>query len=60
MGEMAKGFINGFYCEQCGVTLDGEEPGFTRCCTDCAEDPDIKQMYDGRIIESFSFDKTTK
>jgi len=55
MGEIADAMINGLMCEQCGVYLDGEEPGFTRCCTDCAEDPEIAEMYKDRIIESYSF-----
>jgi hypothetical protein len=35
MGEIAELMLNGFYCEQCGGLIDGEEPGYPRLCEDC-------------------------
>lgn len=36
MGEIAEGIINGFWCEICGMMVDGDEPGFPRTCDSCA------------------------
>jgi len=33
MGEMAEMMLNGFFCECCGVYLDGDEPGYPRYCS---------------------------
>lgn len=30
MGEIADAMINGLFCEQCGVVVDGEEPGYPK------------------------------
>ncbi|WP_169736931.1 hypothetical protein [Sporolactobacillus terrae] len=38
MGEIAEMMLNGFYCEQCGCLIDGEETGYPRLCEDCAEE----------------------
>jgi hypothetical protein len=38
MGEIAEMMLNGFYCEQCGSLIDGEEPGYPRKCEDCEKE----------------------
>jgi hypothetical protein len=38
MGEIADAMINGLFCEQCGVFLDGEEPGYPRKCDNCQDE----------------------
>lgn len=35
MGDIADGIINGFWCQECGCLVDGEEPGYPRYCEDC-------------------------
>lgn len=35
MGEIAEMHLDGTLCETCGVFLDGETPGYPRCCEDC-------------------------
>lgn len=35
MGDIAEGMIEGFFCQQCGCVIDGEEPGYPRFCEDC-------------------------
>lgn len=35
MGEIVEATINGFFCEECGQYIDGEEPGHPRVCKDC-------------------------
>jgi hypothetical protein len=52
MGEIADALINGLMCEQCGIYLDGDQPGYPRCCEDCAKaDPVIAEMYKNRIVK---------
>lgn len=43
MGEMAEMMINGALCEHCGSFLDGDEPGYTRLCSDCLKESRRKQ-----------------
>ena len=38
MGENADAILSGLLCEQCGVLIDGEEPGYPRLCDRCHED----------------------
>ena len=53
MGEIAEAIINGLMCEQCGVYLkDLEEPGYPRCCKECAKDPEVAGIYKNRIEDS--------
>lgn len=40
MGDIADGIINGFWCQECGCLVDGEEPGYPRICEDCEEETD--------------------
>ena len=35
MGEYAELRIQGFACEECGMQIDGEEPGYPRKCDEC-------------------------
>lgn len=35
MGDAADALINGFQCQECGEIIDGEEPGYARCCSSC-------------------------
>lgn len=35
MGEAADNLLSGLLCEECGVFIDGEEPGYPRLCEDC-------------------------
>lgn len=37
MGDSADSMVNGLLCEQCGVLIDGEEPGYPRSCSDCCD-----------------------
>lgn len=37
MSEHADMMINGLLCQQCGVLIDGLEPGFPRNCNGCEE-----------------------
>ncbi len=32
--------LDGTLCEQCGEFLDGESPGYPRCCESCEQDGD--------------------
>ena len=32
MGESADSMVNGLLCEQCGVLIDGDEPGYPTLC----------------------------
>jgi len=50
MGEIADMTIDGTRCEQCGIFLDGDSPGYPRICSDCAEDAEIAKDYEGRIV----------
>jgi len=55
MGEIADMMVEGVMCEQCGVWLEGadkdEAPGYPRCCTLCANEPEIAEMYKDRIAD---------
>lgn len=35
MGDIAEMIIMGIMCEQCGVFLEGDAPGFPRRCECC-------------------------
>ena len=35
MGEAAEMILDGTFCEQCGVFIDGEAPGYPRTCEAC-------------------------
>lgn len=35
MGEAADMLLDGTCCEQCGVFLDGDSPGYPRLCGGC-------------------------
>ena len=49
MGEIAEATINGFYCQQCGCFIDGDEPGYPRYCEDCEEENNYhKKKYKRR------------
>jgi hypothetical protein len=43
MGEIAEMMLNGFYCEQCGCLIDGEETGYPRKCEDCEKESKPKK-----------------
>lgn len=38
MGEIAELMLSGFYCEQCGCMIGGDEPGYPRLCEDCEKE----------------------
>lgn len=38
MGDVADMMIEGYLCEQCGMVIDGEEPGYPRKCKECKRD----------------------
>ena len=44
MGEVADMIIDGTLCEDCGVVLDGEAPGFPRCCQQCEQERTISAI----------------
>ena len=44
MREIADAVLNGFLCEQCGVFIDGDEPGYPRLCAACENE---KEKEDG-------------
>lgn len=35
MGEIAEMMIDGVLCEQCGIYIEGEPPGYPRKCDGC-------------------------
>jgi hypothetical protein len=35
MGDQADFILEGGVCEQCGVVIDGESPGYPRTCNGC-------------------------
>ena len=46
MGEIAEAILNGFFCEVCGVVVDGDEPGYPRLCAGCeAEEKEDKRRF---------------
>lgn len=45
MGEIADMFLDGTLCEQCGVFLDGDSPGYTRLCGSCRVDDRAVQYH---------------
>jgi hypothetical protein len=40
MGEMAEAILNGDFCAECGVYIEGESEGVPRYCEDCEEQED--------------------
>lgn len=38
MGDIADMMLDGLLCERCGELIDGEEPGYPRCCEDCEKE----------------------
>lgn len=44
MGEIADMMIEGILCEQCGVFLEGEPPGYPRLCGDCEKDVPVDRV----------------
>lgn len=43
MGEIAELMLSGFYCEQCGSLIDGDESGYPRKCKDCEQESKHKK-----------------
>lgn len=37
MGDAAEMILEGLLCEQCGVLIDGDEPGYPRLCLSCEQ-----------------------
>lgn len=35
MGDAAEMILDGFMCQVCGEMIDGDEPGYPRCCAAC-------------------------
>ena len=35
MGEAAEDILEGMVCEECGVYIEGEAPGYPRKCEGC-------------------------
>ncbi|MGL5717298.1 MAG: hypothetical protein ACRCX2_30075 [Paraclostridium sp.] len=35
MEHIAESMISGLLCEQCGILIDGDVPGYSRLCSDC-------------------------
>lgn len=38
MGEIANMMVDGVLCQQCGVLVDGDVPGYPRYCEDCEKE----------------------
>ncbi|WP_037581447.1 BC1872 family protein [Sporolactobacillus terrae] len=63
MGEIAAMMLSGFYCEQCGCLIDGEETGYPRLCEDCARESKPKRkktknenaVIDSKLAEAMGY-----
>ena len=43
MGEIADAVLSGFFCDICGVMVDGDEPGYPRLCGACKEEEELRE-----------------
>jgi hypothetical protein len=59
MSEHADMMINGLLCQQCGVLIDGLEPGFPRNCNGC-EEPDSPQKPPSKKAKKKAKDQEPK
>lgn len=46
MGEQADLMVDGTFCQECGVLLDGTSPGYPRSCKSCGGDVDEYEPED--------------
>ena len=37
MGDAAEAILDGTMCEECGVLIDGDAPGYPRVCEGCKD-----------------------
>lgn len=50
MGEMADMHLDGTLCEQCGVFLNGDSPGYRRLCSGCASNEECEREVKSKKV----------
>jgi hypothetical protein len=43
VGEISEAMLSGLFCSRCGEYMDGEEPGYSRLCGGCEDEPTLEE-----------------